>query len=550
MNTHIQHIWEDEVLNAIGNGLMVVSEDGVILTANQEMEAITGFSLNELVGANCTILGCDVCEKSRSDSKDNWCMLFEVGKVKNKRCLLTRKDGTYISVSKNALVLKDDDGEIIGALETFIDITEMDKKDQKIFELESRLNQETGFFGMVGRSAPMRAIYQIIEKVADSDAPVIISGESGTGKELVAQAIHELGRRREGPFVKFNCAALNSSLCESELFGHTKGAFTGAYRHRIGRFEAAHGGDIFLDEIGDIPLSVQAMLLRVLELKKFERVGDNRSLHADVRVITATNRNLLEMISQGHFREDLFFRINVVPIHLPPLRETTRGYPRADRGLYPGVANQEQQSHRGGCARSDEPFYELPLARQYSRTQERSGICLCIAPPGIIRLEHIPAYIPLPEELKSASLSDSVATASAFENDIAEKTALMEALCLCNGNKSQAAKHSGSPPNDCLEPHAKIRHPSDPEYRSILEYRRFTDKYPANKILSEHKHKNALSSFSTDNAYPVQAAVNPARSIHRGDQAHHVTVIGIDLCQCVDAHCGVVIEIIKRKNPF
>ncbi len=327
MHKYIQHVCEDEVLNAIGNGLMVVSQEGEILTANQEMSSITGFSLDELIGANCAILGCDVCDKSRSDSKNNWCMLFEVGKVKNKRCLMTRKDGTYISVSKNALVLKDDSGKVIGALETFIDISEMDKKDQKIFELESRLNRDSGFFGMIGTSAPMKAIYQIIEKVAQSDAPVIISGESGTGKELVAQAIHELGRRREGPFVKFNCAALNSSICESELFGHTKGAFTGAYRHRIGRFEAAHGGDIFLDEIGDIPLAVQAMLLRVLELKKFERVGENRSVNADVRVITATNRNLLEMISQGHFREDLFFRINVVPIHLPPLRERREDIP-------------------------------------------------------------------------------------------------------------------------------------------------------------------------------------------------------------------------------
>ena len=128
MNSHIQNICEDEVINAIGNGLMIVSEDGVILTANHDMEAITGFSRNELIGADCTILGCDVCDKSRSDSKENWCMLFEVGKVKNKRCLLTRKNGTYVSVSKNALVLKDDNGEIVGALETFIDISEMGKR--------------------------------------------------------------------------------------------------------------------------------------------------------------------------------------------------------------------------------------------------------------------------------------------------------------------------------------------------------------------------------------------------------------------------------------
>jgi two-component system, NtrC family, response regulator HydG len=443
MKKDVSNICENEVLNAIDNGLMVVSPDGEILTANHEMVTITGFSLNELVGANCTILGCDVCEKARLDSKDNWCMLFEVGKVKNKRCLLTHKDGSYVSVSKNALVLQDDTGEVIGALETFVDISEMEKKDQRIFELESRLNQETGFFGMVGRSAPMRAIYQIIEKVADSDAPVIISGESGTGKELVAQAIHELGRRREGPFVKFNCAALNSSLCESELFGHTKGAFTGAYRHRVGRFEAANGGDIFLDEIGDIPLSVQAMLLRVLEVKKFERVGENRSINADVRVITATNRNLLEMISQGNFREDLFFRINVVPIHLPPLRERREDIPllveafilslrtRDDKaivGVAPDVMNLFLYYHWPGNIR------ELKSVLEYA---------FVIAPPGLIQLEHLPAYIPVPLEIQSARIRNAVGTASTFENENAEKAALLEALRLSNGNKSQAAKILG-----------------------------------------------------------------------------------------------------------
>jgi PAS domain S-box-containing protein len=443
MNTHIQHLCEDEVLNAIGNGLMVVSEDGVIMTANQEMEAITGFSSKELIGADCTILGCDVCEKSRMDSKDNWCMLFEVGKVRNKRCLLTRKDGTYAFVSKNALVLKDDEGAIIGALETFIDISEMEKKDQKIFELKNRLNQETGFFGMVGRSASMRAIYQIIEKVADSDAPVIINGESGTGKELVAQAIHELGRRREGPFIIFNCAALNPSLCESELFGHTKGAFTGAYRHRIGRFEAAHGGDIFLDEIGDIPLSVQAMLLRVLELKKFERVGDNRSLHADVRIITATNRNLQEMISQGHFREDLFFRINVVPIHLPPLRDRREDIPMLVKAFIQELRTKNNKAITGVAPALMNLFMNYRWPGNIRELKSVLEYAFCIAPPGIIKLEHIPAYIPLSEEIKAAVPADYVATPSSSENDMAEKTALLEALYQCNGNKSQTAKLLG-----------------------------------------------------------------------------------------------------------
>ena len=443
MHKYIQHVCEDEVLNAIGNGLMVVSQEGEILTANQEMSSITGFSLDELIGANCAILGCDVCDKSRSDSKDNWCMLFEVGKVKNKRCLMTRKDGSYISVSKNALVLKDDSGKVIGALETFIDISEMDKKDQKIFELESRLNRDSGFFGMIGTSAPMKAIYQIIEKVAQSEAPVIISGESGTGKELVAQAIHELGRRREGPFVKFNCAALNSSICESELFGHTKGAFTGAYRHRIGRFEAAHGGDIFLDEIGDIPLAVQAMLLRVLELKKFERVGENRSVNADVRVITATNRNLLEMISQGHFREDLFFRINVVPIHLPPLRERREDIPLLVDSFINALRTRDDKAVMGVSPKVMTLFMTYHWPGNVRELKSVLEYAFVISSPGLIEMHHLPAYIPVPEELKHRRRTDPPPPMLECEPDIAEKNALLEALGSCSGNKSQAAKILG-----------------------------------------------------------------------------------------------------------
>jgi transcriptional regulator with GAF, ATPase, and Fis domain len=173
----------------------------------------------------------------------------------------------------------------------------------------------------------MQRVFDVTERVAGSEAPVITSGQSGTGKELVAHAIHRIGPRREHPFVQLNCAALNDALLESELFGHTRGAFTGAYGHRTGRFEAADGGDIFLDEIGDVPLPVQVKLLRVLETGQFDRVGDHRPVRVDVRVISATNKNLPELVARKQFREDLFFRINVIPIHLPPLRERREDIP-------------------------------------------------------------------------------------------------------------------------------------------------------------------------------------------------------------------------------
>jgi transcriptional regulator with PAS, ATPase and Fis domain len=166
-----------------------------------------------------------------------------------------------------------------------------------------------------------------MENAALSDAPVIILGESGTGKELVARAIHQIGVRKSAPFVKVNCAALTETLLESELFGHVKGAYTGAYKDRAGRFEMAQSGDIFLDEIGDLPLSTQVKLLRVLEDKIIERVGDSKSIPVDVRIISATNRDLPSLIEKRTFRKDLFFRINVIPIHLPPLRERLEDIP-------------------------------------------------------------------------------------------------------------------------------------------------------------------------------------------------------------------------------
>jgi len=187
--------------------------------------------------------------------------------------------------------------------------------------LREKLNDQYNYKRIVGNSSAMQPVYELIEKVAPTDTAVLIRGESGTGKELVAHAIHFNSRRKDKPFIKVNCAVLAEGVLESELFGHEKGSFTGAAGKRIGRFELANGGSIFLDEIGDIGLSTQVKLLRVLQEKEFERVGGAESIKADVRVIAATNKNLEEAIKKGQFREDLFFRLNVIPIQVPPLRE-------------------------------------------------------------------------------------------------------------------------------------------------------------------------------------------------------------------------------------
>ncbi len=187
--------------------------------------------------------------------------------------------------------------------------------------------QTESFEGCVGRSEVMQDIYRMTRQVAGSSATVLLTGETGTGKELIARALHELSGRSSGPFVRVNCGALSESLLESELFGHVKGAFTSAHENRTGRFEAAHGGTIFLDEVNSVSYKLQVKLLRVLQEQEFERVGDSRTIRVDCRVVAATNRDLLDEIESGRFREDLYYRLNVLPIDLPPLRERAEDIP-------------------------------------------------------------------------------------------------------------------------------------------------------------------------------------------------------------------------------
>ena len=209
--------------------------------------------------------------------------------------------------------------------------------------LEEEVKEAFNEGQIIGRAPGMQEIYRTIEKVANSDSSVLITGESGTGKELVARAIHMRGRRREGPFVRVNCGALAEGVLESELFGHERGAFTGAVKQRLGRFELADGGVLFLDEIADIPAAVQVRLLRVLQEHEFERVGGEQTIRTNTRVIAATHRDLREEVAAGRFREDLYYRLYVIPIHLPPLRERKGDIPLLARHFVGRIAQQLQR---------------------------------------------------------------------------------------------------------------------------------------------------------------------------------------------------------------
>jgi PAS domain S-box-containing protein len=305
------------ILDSIADGVFTINSDWRIELFNKAAERITGFSADEAIGKVCReIFRTNVCDYDCAIRR-----ALETGEpVTNYEVIITRKDGIQIPVSVSASLLKDDNGRIIGAVETFRDISEL-----KWLELE--LQERYQFDQIIGRSPKMREIFEQIKMLAENDVTVLIQGETGTGKGMIARAIHLNSLRADGPFVTVNCAALPESLLESELFGHVKGAFTGAVADRPGRFELADGGTIFLDEIGEIPLHVQAKLLRVIEAKEFERVGGTETIKADVRIIAATNRNLYEEVKAGRFREDLYYRLNVVSIKVPPLRERREDIP-------------------------------------------------------------------------------------------------------------------------------------------------------------------------------------------------------------------------------
>lgn len=417
------------IIDTMHDGLMLIAPDGTIRMVNRSFENMTGYTSGHVVGKSCTLLNCDACETTLKEGEPWWCNLFESGQVIRRRCVVMKSDGSYLPVLKNASLIRDRRGKALGAVETLTDISELERMDETIDHLSQQLDLAGGFHGIVGKTESMQKVYQVIQKAAQSDAPVIIFGESGTGKELVAQAVHDLGRRREKPFVRLNCAALNEALLESELFGHVKGAFTGAYRHRIGRFEAAHEGDLFLDEIADVPFGIQVKLLRALETKQFERVGDHRPISVDVRIITATNKNLLELIAEKRFRDDLFFRINVIPIHIPPLRERIDDIPLLVNTFMEKLRSRSGKPIKGLAPAVLDHFISYPWPGNVRELKSALEYAFVIAEKGPVQMEHIPPQITMGR--------------CGQANHGAEREALIGALRASKGNQTKAAKILG-----------------------------------------------------------------------------------------------------------
>ncbi len=434
------------IIDSVQDGVVIVDSHGNIVAANTTALLMTGYSEAELTGQSCRILNCTGCKIIGKGEGTQWCGLFSRGLIRDKKCLISHKERRSVQILKSATVFYDDEGDIVGAVETLKDISDNIKYENELIAFKKTYLPDDGFHGIVGRSPGMQSLFELIENVAATQTPVMILGDSGTGKELVARAVHEIGPRKDKPFIKVNCAALNESLLESELFGHVRGAYTGADRNRIGRFEAAHKGSIFLDEIGDIPMSIQVKLLRVLEEKKIEKVGDNVSIDVDVRIITATNRNLEQLIEEKKFREDLFFRINVFPIRCPALSSRLEDIPLMAQHFVNVNAKKTGKNILGftpGAMRFMMAYHWPGNVRELRNAVEYAFV-LCNG--SSIGQEHLPERVMACADTKQPENRVCMETLPDTEPALGiedQRSLLIQALKKARGNQSKTARAIG-----------------------------------------------------------------------------------------------------------
>ncbi|MBW4056117.1 MAG: sigma 54-interacting transcriptional regulator [Proteobacteria bacterium] len=373
----------DAILESISDGVFTVDLDWRITSFNRAAEEITGISRMDAIGRFCS-------EVFRSNMCETDCALRKT--LKNGKPIIGRsgyiidEEGSRIPISLSTAVLKDSANRVVGGAETFRDLSEIET-------LRHELEGRSHVGDIVSRSPLMQRLFEVIPAIAVSPSTVLITGETGTGKELMARTIHALSRRSKGPFVALNCGALPDSLLESELFGYKAGAFTGATKDKPGRFALAKGGTLFLDEIGDVSPALQVRLLRVLQEHSFEPLGGTETVPTDVRIIVATNRDLTELTKNGTFREDLYYRVNVVRIELPPLRRRKEDVPLLVEQFITKYNHLHHATVRGMSteALSLLMAHEWPgNVRELENIIERAFV-LC--PDGMIEMTHLPDEI-------------------------------------------------------------------------------------------------------------------------------------------------------------
>ncbi|MCK8601586.1 sigma-54 interaction domain-containing protein [Desulfoferrobacter suflitae] len=447
-NSHISGLFDRPValaplLDEIPVAIALLDPNRRIVFVNRALEALTGFAYPDPAGIPCAqVMRSDICLQR--------CPAARLDDPLDPLCLegdILNRDRQKIPVRVTFAPIRDVHGCLIGFLETLEDV-------RLLRELDGKIGSAYGFGKLIGRSPEMERIFRILPVIAQSDSSVLITGETGTGKDFVAEAIHQSSQRAKGPFVKVNCGALPETLLESELFGHQKGAFTGAMENKPGRFRLAHNGSLYLTEIGDLPLSLQVKLLTFLDDKVVYPLGSTKGFHVNVRVIAATHRNLEQMVQAGDFREDLLFRLNVVRQHLPPLRE--RGDdPRLllDHFLNK-LSSQFKKPIKGFSPKSLRILqgYSYPGNVRELRNIVEYAVNFC--QEDQIQPRHLPAYLtqakhaPPPAE-RAATGVGAVSTLllNGKEADLnwqdLERKMIMEALLKAKGRRSQAARILG-----------------------------------------------------------------------------------------------------------
>jgi PAS domain S-box-containing protein len=413
------------ILDSIADGVFTVDMDLCITSFNRAAEEITRIRREEAVGRQCfEVLRASVCEKE--------CLLRQTiateNPIHNVPVYILRADKKRIPISVTTALLKDSRGKVIGGVETFRDLRVVDK-------LRKELRKQHSFEDIVSKNGKMLDLFSILPQIAESNSSVLIGGASGTGKELFARAIHNNSLRKNGPFVAVNCGALPDTLCESELFGYKAGAFTDAKKDKPGRFALAQDGTIFLDEIGDVSPAVQIRLLRVLEEKVYEPLGSTKPSKTNARVITATHRDLEKLVEEGRFREDLFFRINVIKLSLPPLSERKEDIPLLvdhfiDRFNHLNAMKILGLSQKAVAAMM---LYDWPgNVRELENAIEHAFV-LC--QEGIIRLHHLPDRI-IPK-------NGSILASTGLTLKEAEKYTIQQALQRNNWKTVATARELG-----------------------------------------------------------------------------------------------------------
>jgi len=415
----------EAILSSISDGVFTVDREGRITCFNRAAEKITGYSRDEVLGRPCReVLRANICREA--------CALAYTRETGNPivdlDVTIESRSGETIPVSISTALLRDKDGSVIGGVETFRDL-------RLVQHLRKVIEKNYTFEDIVGRGPRMRGLFAKLDIIATGGTTILLVGETGTGKELFARAIHRRSDRREGPFVAVNCAALPDTLIEAELFGYVKGAFTGATADKPGRVALAEGGTLLLDEIGDLTMPLQVKLLRFLEDRTYEPLGGTRTLQADVRIISATNRDLEQLMKEGRFREDLFYRIKVIRLKIPPLRERREDIPLLVEHFISSLSALKGRSVAG---MSPEAMRLLMASTLPGNVRQLKNIIECgfvLCPGGLIRREHLP--------LEELSAYEETNSNPRTEPEEFEKERILRILREHDGNRLEAARSLG-----------------------------------------------------------------------------------------------------------